>query len=209
MTLPSSLTSTLVESFGSSLSPSSPLSIRTLIATRSALHRLNPVIVGKNCVLKSNTRLLSGAQMSDFSIMQEHTLVLAGDTVDSGSVWQGWPSNNITPLEIYRKNVIHLVDKAVFRSSSADHRASAKRQQDRQDQQYEMIEESKRQRADPLRSLKLTEDQLSSANQKRVSFKTTNSSTSPTSSLASSAARSPAKGLSKDDSHETTPLLKK
>jgi hypothetical protein len=78
--------------------------------------------------------------MSDFSIMQEHTLVLAGDTVDSGSVWQGWPSNNITPLEIYRKNVIRLVDKAVFRSSSADHRASAKRQQDRQDQQYEMME---------------------------------------------------------------------
>jgi hypothetical protein len=78
--------------------------------------------------------------MSDFSIMQEHTLVLAGDTVDSGSVWQGWPSNKITPLEIYRKNVIQLVDKAVFRSTTNDHHSSARRQRDRQDQQYEMME---------------------------------------------------------------------
>jgi carbonic anhydrase/acetyltransferase-like protein (isoleucine patch superfamily) len=100
---------------------------------------LNPVVVGKNCVLKSNTRLLSGAEMSDFSIMQEHTLVLAGDTVDSGSVWQGWPSNKITPLEIYRKNVIHLVNKAVFHPTPGDHH-SAQKLQDLRSQQYEIME---------------------------------------------------------------------
>ena len=50
--------------------------------------RLNPLSVGSGCVLKSNTRLLSGATMDPHSVMLEHTLVLAGETVDSGQVWQ-------------------------------------------------------------------------------------------------------------------------
>lgn len=176
------------------------------------------MIVGKNCVLKSNTRLLSGAQMSDFSIMQEHTLVLAGDTVDSGSVWQGWPSHQITPLEIYRQSVIHLIDKAVFQSSSTeDHSTHAKRQRDRKEMQYEMMEESKATANgdDSLRSLSgqggkkkaknhaaaAAEDSFNakftnSQPQKRVSFKTASSS--------------PAKELaSEKNASETTPLLKK
>lgn len=78
------------------------------------IFRLNPLSVGKNCVLKSNTRLLSGAQMSDYSLMLEHTLVLAGDVVDSGSVWQGWPSSTHISLEVHRKNLSYLVNKAVF-----------------------------------------------------------------------------------------------
>ena len=54
------------------------------------IFRLNPVKVGSDCVLKSMTRLLSGATMEKHSIMLEHTLVLSGESVDSGSVWQGW-----------------------------------------------------------------------------------------------------------------------
>jgi hypothetical protein len=50
--------------------------------------RLNPVKVGSYCVLKTMCRLLSGASMDDHSIMLEHTLVLAGETVDKGKVWQ-------------------------------------------------------------------------------------------------------------------------
>ena len=56
--------------------------------------RLNPLVVGTGCVLKSNARLLSGASMDAHSIMLEHTLVMAGETVDIGSVWQGWPSRS-------------------------------------------------------------------------------------------------------------------
>ncbi len=35
--------------------------------------RLNPLVVGAGCVLKSGTRLLSGANMEPHSIMLEHT----------------------------------------------------------------------------------------------------------------------------------------
>lgn len=157
--------------------------------------------------------------MSDYSIMQEHTLVLAGDTVDSGSVWQGWPSNQITPLEIYRKYVLHLVDKAVFQQTkNIPSFASSRRQKDRQDMQYEMMEESKNQHYETLRNgnLKMSNDGSTSLNQqKRVSFKTMNS---PVTSLAS-AASTPVKDSKFPEDNdvttaaggvgETTPLLKK
>lgn len=75
---------------------------------RCIVHRLNPLFVGTGCVLKSNTRLLSGASMDAHSIMQEHTLVMAGEVVDCGSVWQGWPSSARTTLAQYRAQVIFL-----------------------------------------------------------------------------------------------------
>jgi hypothetical protein len=53
---------------------------------------LNQLIVGRGCVLKSGSRLLSGANMDGHAILLEHTLILAGETVEAGSVWQGWPS---------------------------------------------------------------------------------------------------------------------
>ena len=40
--------------------------------------------------------------MEPYSILQEHTLVLAGESVDVGSVWQGWPSSGAQRLEDYR-----------------------------------------------------------------------------------------------------------
>ena len=64
--------------------------------------RLNPLVVGKCSVLKSMTRLLSGASTEPFAILQEHTLVLAGEVVEMGSVWQGWPSRASVPLLAYR-----------------------------------------------------------------------------------------------------------
>jgi hypothetical protein len=161
---------------------------------------------------KNNTRLLSGAEMSDYSVMQEHTLVLAGDTVDSGSVWQGWPSHQITPLEIYRKQVIQLVNRAVFRSAAATTLGSeygsqglAKRERDRKEMQAQMMEESK----DSMRSFGGTLTNGHGQQQKRVSFKTV-ATGSTSASVSSSLASSPAKELSSEkDAQETTPLLKK
>ena len=69
------------------------------------IYRLNPLVVGEGCVCKSATRLLSGAAMENHSIMLEHTLVLAGDTVDCGQVWQGWPSKNQLNLTAYREKL--------------------------------------------------------------------------------------------------------
>ena len=72
--------------------------------------RLNPLFIGKGCVLKSMTRLLSGAAMEKHSILLEHTLVLAGENVDIGSVWQGWPSSTTFTLSAHRDMVTKAVD---------------------------------------------------------------------------------------------------
>lgn len=78
--------------------------------------RLNPLFVGKGCVLKSMTRLLSGAAMEKHSILLEHTLVLAGENVDSGFVWQGWPSSTTLTLSAHRDMVTKAVDAEARRA---------------------------------------------------------------------------------------------
>jgi hypothetical protein len=80
------------------------------------MYRLNPVKVGRYCVVKSMSRVLSGAQMENRSILLEHSLVLSGEIVDFGSVWQGWPNASQTSLENYRDKLRHKV--AYFSSLS-------------------------------------------------------------------------------------------
>lgn len=55
---------------------------------------LNPLVVGDRSVLRSGARLLSGAQMGEDSVLLEHTLVMAGDVVDDGCTYQGWPGDS-------------------------------------------------------------------------------------------------------------------
>ena len=76
--------------------------------------KLNPLNIGSQCVLKSNTRLLSGASMEDKSILLEHTLVLAGESVDGGTVWQGWPSDVQMSLKDYQEHISNTIDEAVY-----------------------------------------------------------------------------------------------
>lgn len=45
------------------------------------------------------------------SILLEHTLILAGDVVDSGTVWQGWPSKTQISLEEHRMNVQSMLHR--------------------------------------------------------------------------------------------------
>ncbi|KAL1302911.1 hypothetical protein AAFC00_003235 [Neodothiora populina] len=52
---------------------------------------LNPLVVGDRSVLRSGSRLLSGANMGNDAVLLEHTLVMAGDIVDDGATYQGWP----------------------------------------------------------------------------------------------------------------------
>ncbi|KAL9078001.1 MAG: hypothetical protein Q9157_003086 [Trypethelium eluteriae] len=54
---------------------------------------LNPLNVGDRSVLRSGSRLLSGARMENDSCLLEHTLVMAGDVADSESTYQGWPAD--------------------------------------------------------------------------------------------------------------------
>jgi hypothetical protein len=60
-------------------------------------------------------RLLSGATMDDHSIMLEHTLVLSGETVDTGSVWQGWPAGKKFFLEDYRIDMSRVLTETFFK----------------------------------------------------------------------------------------------
>ncbi|KAI0129065.1 hypothetical protein BJ170DRAFT_358715 [Xylariales sp. AK1849] len=53
---------------------------------------LNKLHVGDRCVLRTGSRLLSGASMQDDSCLMEHTLVMGGDVVDERSTLQGWPA---------------------------------------------------------------------------------------------------------------------
>ena len=57
---------------------------------------LNTLTVGRGCVLRRNTRLLSGAAMEDFSTMLEHTIVVSGDVLGAGTTWQGWPAQMLS-----------------------------------------------------------------------------------------------------------------
>jgi len=84
------------------------------------IFRLNPLNVGNGCVLKSMCRLLSGASTESHSILKEHTLVLAGENVDSGQVWQGWPSTSSLPLTHHRAELIKMLEKELFDLSNRD-----------------------------------------------------------------------------------------
>lgn len=54
---------------------------------------LNRLEIGARCVMRSGSRLLSGAQMKDDSALLEHTLVMGGDVVEKGWTMQGWPAD--------------------------------------------------------------------------------------------------------------------
>jgi hypothetical protein len=75
------------------------------------------ISVSENCVLKTGSRLMSGASMGGCSMLLEHTLILSGDSVDAYTVWQGWPSKVQVRLDDYQKRLnarlrrLQLLDK--------------------------------------------------------------------------------------------------
>jgi carbonic anhydrase/acetyltransferase-like protein (isoleucine patch superfamily) len=54
---------------------------------------LNELKVGARSVLRSGSRLLSGARMGSDTMLLEHTLIMAGDEADEGTCYQGWPAD--------------------------------------------------------------------------------------------------------------------
>lgn len=53
---------------------------------------LNRLEIGSRCVLRTGSRLLSGATMKDDSCLLEHTLIMGGDVVEERWTMQGWPA---------------------------------------------------------------------------------------------------------------------
>ncbi|PWY91671.1 hypothetical protein BO94DRAFT_554883 [Aspergillus sclerotioniger CBS 115572] len=58
----------------------------------ASLFELHLLRVGDRSVLRTGSRLLSGASMGADACLLEHTLVLSGDHVDDGGTMQGWPA---------------------------------------------------------------------------------------------------------------------
>ncbi len=56
---------------------------------------LNRLEVEDDCVLRTGSRLLSGATMRQGSCLLEHTLIMGGDTVNKGVTMQGWPAERL------------------------------------------------------------------------------------------------------------------
>lgn len=63
--------------------------------------RLNGLSVGDGAVLRSGSRLLSGARMESESCLLEHTLVMAGDVVEEGECRQGWPAEEFKGRRVF------------------------------------------------------------------------------------------------------------
>src|SRR5262249_37710624 len=49
---------------------------------------LNPLVVGDRSILRTGSRLLSGATMGRDACLLEHTLVMAGDEIEDSSTYQ-------------------------------------------------------------------------------------------------------------------------
>lgn len=58
---------------------------------------LNRLRIGTGCAMRSGSRLLSGAQMEDYSMLMEHALLPSGDIAEGGGVYVGWPARAIDP----------------------------------------------------------------------------------------------------------------
>lgn len=57
---------------------------------------LNRLSIGDRCVMRSGSRLLSGATMKNDSCLLEHTLIMGGDVVEENWTMQGWPAERHT-----------------------------------------------------------------------------------------------------------------
>ncbi|KAJ3148312.1 hypothetical protein HDU86_007494 [Geranomyces michiganensis] len=68
---------------------------------------LNPLTVGTRSVLRTGSRLLSGAHMGDDTCLLEHTLVMAGDFVDHGVTMQGWPAQEFEQSRVPSLPAMH------------------------------------------------------------------------------------------------------
>jgi len=53
---------------------------------------LKPIVIGKECTLRSRSRLQQGINMEEGSMVLEKTVAMTGEVLDRRSVWQGGPA---------------------------------------------------------------------------------------------------------------------
>ncbi|PFH55662.1 hypothetical protein XA68_17861 [Ophiocordyceps unilateralis] len=62
---------------------------------------LNRLEIESGCVLRSGSRLLSGAVMKKDSCLLEHTMIMSGDVVNEGWTMQGWPADKFVGRRVH------------------------------------------------------------------------------------------------------------
>ncbi|CAM1511095.1 Fc.00g086080.m01.CDS01 [Cosmosporella sp. VM-42] len=65
---------------------------------------LNRLEIGNRCVLRTGSRLLSGATMKDDSCLLEHTLIMGGDVVEERWTMQDWPADRFTDQRVVKRS---------------------------------------------------------------------------------------------------------
>jgi carbonic anhydrase/acetyltransferase-like protein (isoleucine patch superfamily) len=73
--------------------------------------KLNKLVVGDRSVLRTGSRLLSGATMGSDSCLLEHTLIMAGDEVENGATCQGWPADEFSEERVRLTNARDETEK--------------------------------------------------------------------------------------------------
>lgn len=53
---------------------------------------LNKLNIATGSAMRTGSRLLSGAQMEEYSMLMEHALLPSGDIAEQGGVYVGWPA---------------------------------------------------------------------------------------------------------------------
>lgn len=56
---------------------------------------LNRLDIGTGCAMRTGSRLLSGAQMENHSMLMEHALLPSGDVAEASGVYVGWPARQV------------------------------------------------------------------------------------------------------------------
>lgn len=88
---------------------------------------LNRLDVGARCLLRSGSRLLSGARMCDDSALLEHTLVMGGDVVEKGWTMQGWPADRFMGSRVVLGQGEHGARESNSNSTAASSRTNLSR----------------------------------------------------------------------------------
>lgn len=84
---------------------------------------LNRLEIGARCVMRSGSRLLSGAQMKDDSALLEHTLIMGGDVVEKGWTMQGWPADRFRARRVVLDRVSQQQQSRRRQSSEGEEEA--------------------------------------------------------------------------------------
>lgn len=67
------------------------------------LFTLQPIQIGAHATLRTWSRLMGGGTLGENTRLLEHTTTMPGDSMDAGTIWQGWPVKTMLVSSDYWK----------------------------------------------------------------------------------------------------------